>query len=157
MKFSIEKNTTTNSRFERLPIFFLIGFMIFGVILIIMGILEQRNINYKKETFIPTDGVLYDYTEKTYTETDEDGNKHTETRYYAKYEYYVDDIRYEAKNGYSLSRPTIGSSETILYNPENYSDYIFESSNSIALSIVGGAFTIASIIFIIIFKAKKLF
>ncbi len=155
MRFSIEKNVATNNRFDRTPIFFLIGFMVLGIVLVISGILAQRDINYKKEVFIPTDAVLYDYTENTYTETDEDGNKHTETRYYAKYEYYVDDIRYEAENGYSLSRPTIGSSETLLYNPENYSDYIFESSSSIALSIVGGVFTVASFIILIFFKLRK--
>lgn len=156
MRFSIEKNVTTSNGVNKFSLFILIGFVLLGIALVIGGIFAQRDINYKKEIFIPTDAVLYDYTEKTYTETDEDGHKHTETRYYPMYEYYVEDIRYEAENGYSLSRPTIGSSETLLYNPENYNDYIFESSSTIALIIVGGAFAIGAIIFIIIFKAKKL-
>ncbi len=122
-----------------------IFFIITGLIIVVSGFLAQKSTNEKKERYIPTDAVVYDYDERIETEIDEDGFTHREHTYAKKYEYYVEEERYTITGAYSSSVPVIGSSETLLYNPENPRDYVMANSNPIGMSIFGGIMAIFGI------------
>lgn len=123
-----------------MEILFGLIFVVVGIVLLYFAISSIKTYNEKSKTFIEITSTIVDY-------------KYNDEGLQAiVVEYVVDGETYQKiSNTYTNMPKSIGTEVPIKYNPNNPKDAIWVSdSNNIVLPIVGVAFTLVGIFFIVL-------
>ena len=125
--------------------------ILMGIGLGIFSLYLYYDYNSKKETYIPTKGVVVDYEEKK----DIGEDRYT---YAAIVEFEVDGKKYRVtQNSSSSNPPEIDSEMEIRYNKSNLQDVIFDKDPSrIWIPIIAGVFFGGGILFLSASKKNRI-
>lgn len=127
-----------------------VGFVVLGIILLILHFYFNYRYNLKNEKFIETNAIVIEHVSKK----NDDGN--TVTALIIQYE--VDGKTYTKNdNTYTSNPKKIGSTITIKYNPDKPSETLFGKTilNYILLILGSGFVFIGVITSIVIYKVSK--
>lgn len=137
------KNMAPMNGDGKTPYVFFILFMLIGVVLLTVGIINTINTKNRTKDYISTIGT---YVGSSIYSHDDDG-----TTYRLTYSYVVNNVRYNISTNYGTGAvPDIGSTKTIRYNPNKPSEAIITGVGANAiLFILGIMFTCIPLIPII--------
>ncbi len=129
--------------------------ILFGIILIVVGVFSTKSELAKKETYVLTEAKVTFVNERSRTITDEDGYTRREYEYAPEIEYYYEGTKYTDVKSYSSTRPSVGSIEEIYVNPNNPNEYFPAHSSPAIFVIMGVIVVIVGVISGIIGLIKK--
>lgn len=123
-------------------IFAFLGVIVFGI-----GVNNNLQENKKSATYKDIVGTVVDmHTEQEDEYNDTLDRYETKTMYTPIYEYQINEVKYRYESNMSSSiKPTIGSTVTIKYNPNNPNDAYIEGEGDWLFLLVGGIFIVAGI------------
>lgn len=125
-----------------IPAVLILGCLAIGMVLLVVGIRGTARYNRMTAQYQAVDGTFTDYT--VYS-SDRDG-----TTYQLIYLYTVEGETYSVATDYGTgSIPEIGSTKTVLYNPDNPEEAVLSGVNRHMLTTaLGGMFTLIPLVFI---------